>query len=161
MASLNKVYLMGNLCRDVEVRSVGSTSVAKIRLAVNESYTAKSGEKVEKTVYVDIDAWDKLGENCARMVGKGSSILVEGKLQLDEWEDRETGKKRSHLKVRADRVTFLTFKDGERGAGDGEPPASEENNSQGKSDISEIATDSFDQAPPVLTASSCRWSGDG
>jgi len=118
MASLNKVYLMGNLCRDVEVRSVGPTSVAKIRLAVNESYTAKSGEKVEKTVYVDIDAWDKLGENCARMVGKGSSVLVEGKLQLDEWEDKETGKKRTRLKVRADRVEFLSFKDGLKQGGD-------------------------------------------
>lgn len=115
MASFNKVVLVGNLCKDVEVRTVGSTSVAHLRLAINESFTSKSGEKVEKTVYVDVEAWDKLADNCAKMVGKGSSVLVEGRLQMDEWDDKETGKKRSKIKVRADRVVFLTFKDGARG----------------------------------------------
>lgn len=110
--SCNKVFLIGNLCADVEVRSVGSTTVGKIRLAVDESFTSKSGEKVEKTVYVDIDAWDKLANNCARMIGKGCSVMVEGKLQMDEWEDKATGQKRNKLKVRADRIEFLSFKDG-------------------------------------------------
>ena len=119
MASFNKVVLVGNLCKDVEIRTVGATSVAQIRLAINESFTSKSGEKVEKTVFVDVEAWDRLADNCANMVGKGSSVLVEGRLQMDEWDDKETGKKRTKIKVRADRVVFLTFKDSAKGGGDG------------------------------------------
>lgn len=113
--SCNKVFLIGNLCADVEVRSVGSTTVGKIRLAVDESFTSKSGEKVEKTVYVDVDAWERLANNCAKMIGKGCSVMVEGKLQMDEWEDKATGQKRNKLKVRADRIEFLSFKDGGKG----------------------------------------------
>ena len=120
MATFNKTVLIGNLCKDVEVRTVGATSVAHIRLAINESFTSKSGEKVERTVFVDVEAWEKLADNCAKMVGKGSSVLVEGRLQMDEWDDKETGKKRSKIKVRADRVVFLTFKDGVKSEGDGE-----------------------------------------
>ena len=120
MASFNKVVLVGNLCKDVEVRTVGATSVAQIRLAINEIFMSKSGEKVEKTVFIDIEAWDKLADNCAKMIGKGASVLVEGRLQMDEWNDRDTGKKRSKIKVRADRVVFLTFKDGVKSEGDGE-----------------------------------------
>ena len=119
MASLNKVFLMGNLCADVEIRQVGSGTVAQLRLAVNESFTSKTGEKVEKTVYVDVDAWDKLADNCAKMVGKGCSVMVEGKLQMDEWVDKTSGQKRNKLKVRADRVLFLSFKDGRKGDGEG------------------------------------------
>ena len=70
MATFNKVVLIGNLCKDVEVRTFGPTSVAQIRLAINESFTSKSGEKVEKTVFVDVEAWDKLADNCAKMAGK-------------------------------------------------------------------------------------------
>lgn len=119
MAAFNKVVLIGNLCKDVEVRTAGATSVAHIRLAINESFTSKSGEKVERTVFVDVEAWDKLANNCAKMAGKGSSVLVEGRLQMDEWDDKETGKKRSKVKVRADRVVFLTFKDGVKNEGAG------------------------------------------
>ena len=119
MASLNKVFLMGNLCADVEIRQVGSGTVAQLRLAVNESFTSKSGEKVEKTVYMDVDAWDKLADNCAKMVGKGCSVMVEGKLQMDEWVDKTSGQKRNKLKVRAERVLFLSFKDGRKDEGEG------------------------------------------
>ena len=96
--------------------------MGRIRLAVDESYISRSGEKVEKTVYIDVDAWDKLADNCAKMIGKGCSVMVEGRLQMDEWDDKETGKKRSKIKVRADRVIFLTFKDGVRVEGDGKRP---------------------------------------
>ncbi len=119
MASLNKVFLMGNLCADVEIRQVGSGTVAQLRMAVNESFTSKSGEKVEKTAFVDVDAWDKLADNCAKMVGKGCSVMVEGKLQMDEWVDKTSGQKRNKLKLRADRVLFLSFKDGRKGDGEG------------------------------------------
>ena len=110
MSSLNKVILIGNLCADVELRSAGTASVAQMRLAINESFTSKSGEKVEKVIFVDIEAWDKLADNCARYVGKGCSVLVEGRLQMDEWEDKDTKKKRTKIKVRADRVEYLTYK---------------------------------------------------
>ena len=117
--SYNKVFMMGNLCADVEVRQVGTATIGKIRLAVDETFTSKTGEKVEKTVFVDVDAWDKLADNCAKMVGKGCSVMVEGKLQMDEWVDKTSGQKRNKLKVRADRVLFLTFKDGRKGDGEG------------------------------------------
>ena len=146
MASFNKVVLVGNLCKDVEVRTVGSTSVAHLRLAINESFTSKSGEKVEKTIYVDVEAWDKLADNCAKMVGKGSSVLVEGRLQMDEWDDKETGKKRSKIKVRADRVVFLTFKDGAKGGGDGE--TENEGNGPGTKTPPTVRDTPFDEDPP-------------
>ena len=111
MTSLNKVFLIGNLCADVEMRSAGGTSVGKIRLAVDESYTSRTGEKREKTVYIAVEAWDRLADNCTKMIGQGCSVMVEGRLQMDEWADRETGKKRTKIKVRADRIEFLTFRD--------------------------------------------------
>lgn len=146
MASFNKVTLVGNLCRDVETRQAGGTTVGQLRMAINESFTSKSGEKVEKTVFVDVEAWDKLADNCARMVGKGSSVLVEGRLKMDEWEDKETGKKRSKIKVRADRVVFLTFKDGVKGEGDGEQAY--EGNAPGLKPPATVRDTSFDEDPP-------------
>lgn len=133
MASLNKVVLIGNLCMDVEIRNAGTASVAQMRLAINESFTSKSGEKVEKTIFVDVEAWDKLAANCARMVGKGCSVLVEGRLQMNEWEDKDTGKKRTKIKVRADRVEFLTYKND---AKDGiKPPPDDQDDSDLDKDI--------------------------
>ena len=82
-----------------------------MRVAVNESYKSKTGEKVERTVYVDVEAWEKQAENAARYLGKGSAVFVEGRLQMDEWEDKQSGQKRSKLKVRADNVQYLTFRD--------------------------------------------------
>ena len=146
MASLNKVFMMGNLCADVEVRSVGAATVGKMRLAVDESFTSKAGEKVEKTVYVDVDAWDKLADNCAKMIGKGCSVMVEGKLQMDEWVDKTSGQKRNKLKVRADRIEFLTFKDGAK-RGDHAVPTAEGEGMVSRSP--EMIQDSpFDEEPP-------------
>ena len=146
MASLNKVFLMGNLCADVEIRQVGSGTVAQLRMAVNESFTTKPGEKVEKTVYVDVDAWDKLASACERMLGKGCSVMVEGKLQMDEWVDKTSGQKRNKLKVRADRIEFLTFKDGAK-RGDHAVPTAEGEGMVSRSP--EMIQDSpFDEEPP-------------
>lgn len=146
MASLNKVFLIGNLCADVELRPAGGTSVGKIRLAVDESFTSRSGEKEEKKVYVDIDAWDRLADNCARMIGKGCSVMVEGRLQMDEWDDKETGKKRSKIKVRADRVVFLTFKDGARGEESG--GQADAGNVPGIKPLGAVRDTPFDEDPP-------------
>ncbi len=109
MASLNKVMLIGNLTQDPEVRRTPSgTAVSTLRMAVNESYQNKAGEKVERTVFLDVDVWDRQAENCQQYLSKGSPIFVEGRLQLDSWDDKETGQKRSRLKVRAERVQFLS-----------------------------------------------------
>ena len=146
MASLNKVFLIGNLCADVEVRPVGATTVGKIRLALDESYTSRSGEKVEKTVYVDVDAWDKLADSCAKMIGRGCSVMVEGRLQMDEWDDKETGKKRSKVKIRADRVVFLTFKGGARGEESG--GQADAGNVPGIKPPAAVRDTPFDEDPP-------------
>ena len=107
MPSFNKVIIAGHLCKDPELRDIGTTQVASMRIAMNESYTNKAGEKVEKAVFVDVDAWDKTASLCAQYLKRGSAALIEGRLQMDEWDDKETGQKRSRLKVRADRVQFL------------------------------------------------------
>jgi len=106
MANMNKVFLMGNLTRDPELRYLqNGTAVADFGLAMNETYT-KNGEKVEKTTFVDIEVWRKQAENCAEYLGKGSKALVEGALKLDQWET-EDGQKRSKLKVTGFNVQFL------------------------------------------------------
>lgn len=116
MASANIVVLCGNLTRDPEVRQIPSgMSVADLGLAVNENYKNKSGELVETTVWVDVVVWGKTAENCGQYLRKGSPVLVEGRLQLDQWE--KDGEKRSKLRVRADRVHFLGS--GRRGEGEG------------------------------------------
>jgi single-strand DNA-binding protein len=112
MPSYNKVIVVGHLCADVEIRQAGGTQVGSLRLAIDDSYKTKSGEKVDRTVFVDAEVWDKQAEQCQRFVGKGSAVLVEGKLQMDEWEDKASGQKRTKLKVRAERVQFLTYKNG-------------------------------------------------
>ncbi len=112
MASLNKVMLIGNLTRDPELRALPSgINVADLRLAVNETYTDKSGQKVEKACFIDVVLWDKQADLCKTYLSKGSPILVEGRLQMDEWTTKE-GEKRSKVRVRADRFQFLGAKRG-------------------------------------------------
>jgi single-strand DNA-binding protein len=118
MASFNKVMLIGNLTRDPEMKTLPSgMNVVDLRLAINENYTDKSGQKVEKACFVDVVVWDKQAEPCKNYLSKGSPIMVEGRLQMDEWTSKE-GEKRSKLRVRADRVQFLGTK---RPGGEGEP----------------------------------------
>jgi len=107
MAAVNFVLLGGRLTRDVRLRELPSgTKVADLGLAVNEEFTNKAGEKTERTTFVDVTAWDKQAETCGQYLAKGSPVLVEGRLQMDEWTSKE-GEKRSKIKVRADRVHFL------------------------------------------------------
>ena len=85
MTTLNKVFLAGNLTRDPEVRYTPSgTAVAKLGLAVSDSYTNKAGEKVESTCFVDVDVWSRQAETCGEYLTKGSPVLIEGRLQLDQ-----------------------------------------------------------------------------
>ena len=108
MASMNRVFLAGNLTRDPEVRHIPSgIAVADLGLAINESYKSKSGEMVENTIFVDVVVWGRQAETSGEYLSKGSPVLIEGRLQLDAWETKE-GDKRSKLRVRADRVQFLS-----------------------------------------------------
>ena len=108
MASLNKVFLMGNLTRDPELKHVGGgTPLCVFGLAVNRRYTTSQGEEREDTCFVDVEVWGRQAEACGNYLSKGAPALLEGRLQYDSWEDRETGRKRSKLLIRADRVQFL------------------------------------------------------
>jgi single-strand DNA-binding protein len=115
MANLNKVLLIGRLTRDPETRTTGTGStVVAFGLAVNRTYTRRdSGERVEETCFVDVEAWGRTGETIARWMRKGRQIFVEGRLKFDSWE--RDGQRRSKLTVVAETFQFL---DGQ-GAGEG------------------------------------------
>ena len=123
MAGLNRVVLMGNLTREPQIRQIQSgTSVADLALATSDVSRDKNGQPVERTCYVDIVTWGKQAEACAKHLSKGSSVVVEGRLQFDQWET-DNGQRRSKLLVRADRVQFLGRP---RSAGDQTQPQPEE-----------------------------------
>lgn len=108
MASFNKVILVGNLTRDPELRyTPKGMAVAKIGLAVNRVWTSESGEKKEEVTFVDVDVFGRTAENVAQYMRKGSPMLVEGRLRLDQWDDKQTGQKRSKLGVVGEVVQFL------------------------------------------------------
>jgi single-strand DNA-binding protein len=107
MASFNKVLLMGNLTREPEIRYTPSgAAVCEFGMAINRTYTSNN-EKKEEVCFVDINVWGKQAETCSRYLQKGSPLFVEGRLQLDQWNDKETGKSRSKLRVVAERTQFL------------------------------------------------------
>jgi single-strand DNA-binding protein len=108
MASLNKVFLMGNLTRDPELRyTPGGAAVTDLPIAVNRSWTGKDGERKEEVLFVDITVWDRQAETCCQYLKKGRSIHVEGSLKLESWDDKTSGEKRTKIKVVAERVQFL------------------------------------------------------
>ena len=124
MANLNRVFLMGNLTRDLEIKyGKNGQPVTNIRLAVNRTYTTQTGEKKEEVCYVTVVVWGKQAESCHMFLKKGSSIFVEGRLQYRTWE-AEGGEKKNVLEVVADRVQFLDKKKKEGEAG--HEPAEEE-----------------------------------
>ncbi len=119
MAALNKVMLIGNLTRDPEVRyTPKGSAVADLAIAVNRTYTVDGGERMEETTYVDVVVWAKLAELAGQYLSKGRRVFVEGRLQMDSWEDRQTGQKRTKLRVVAENIQFLDSK-GEREGGGG------------------------------------------
>ena len=112
MASLNRVFLMGNLTFDPELRRTpGGKAVSVLRLATSRTWTGNDGERREETLFIDVEVWDRQAENCCQYLRKGSSIHVEGSLKMDSWDDKNTGEKRSKIKVSAERVQFLDRRD--------------------------------------------------
>jgi single-strand DNA-binding protein len=121
MASFNKVILMGNLTRDPELRyTPKGTAIAKVGLAVNRVWTNEAGEKKEEVTFVDVDIFGRTAENVGQYMRKGRPMLVEGRLKLDQWDDKQTGQKKSKLGVVAENVQFLGSAPG---AGEGGAPA--------------------------------------
>jgi single-strand DNA-binding protein len=108
MPSLNKVLLMGNLTRDPELRvTPKGTPICQFSLAINRQFKMESGESREEVIYVDIEAWGKQGETIAKYCTKGRPLYVEGRLRLDQWEDKNTKEKRSRMKVVLEQFQFL------------------------------------------------------
>jgi single-strand DNA-binding protein len=142
MASFNKVILMGNLTRDPEIRQAGTgVKVADLGLAVTESWRDKSGQTKEVTCFVDVVVWDKLAELCGQYLTKGRPVLVEGRLQMDEWKNQQ-GEKRSKLRVRAETVKFLGTKPAGTAAQTGAPAQQAAAHTSGHDDLPEaIASD--------------------
>jgi len=108
MLTVNKVMVAGNLTRDPVIRRTqGGTTVGDLRLAVNERVTNGQGESREEVCFLDVEVWGKQAEACGEYLNKGAPAFVEGRLRTSQWQDRQTGEKRSRLRVRADRVQFL------------------------------------------------------
>ncbi len=107
MANFNKVFLMGNLTKDPELRyTPQGTAVLNLRLAVNRKFRNKDQELKEETCFITAVVWNKQAETCNQYLHKGSGIFVEGRLQSRSWEDA-SGQKRNVIEVRAERVQFL------------------------------------------------------
>lgn len=115
MASFNRVILLGNLTRDPQVRyTPGGTAVSEIGLAVNRTwFDQKTNSRREEVTFVDVTLWGRQAEVAGEYLSKGRQVLIEGRLQLDNWEDKESGQKRSKLRVVCENMTMV----GSRGDG--------------------------------------------
>ena len=122
-ASYNRVLLIGNLTRDPQLRYTNSgTAVAQLGVAVNRKFRNREDQWQEEVTFVDIECWGRTAENCNEYLSKGRSVFIEGRLKLDQWQDRQTGQNRQKLVVVADRVQFLGGGRGGGGGGGGGDP---------------------------------------
>lgn len=153
MANFNKVFLMGNLTRDPELRYTPSgTAVCGFGLAVNRTWKSKDGEKKEETCFVDCQAWARTAEVISEYCKKGRPLFVEGRLTFDSWEDR-SGQKRSKLRVTVDNFQFI----GGRGDGGGRGDRS----GQGDAQRPEPPGDDADPAGDADTTKDAGGPDDG
>ena len=149
MPSFNRVFMMGNLTRDPLLRHLSDhLAVAEFGLACTEYFGGRNGERKERTCFVDIVAWDRQAATCAEHLRKGMPVFVEGKLQLDEWTDKQSGEKRTKLRIRADRVHFIGAP---RPAAGGEARQSDEDDSP--------APEPAERQPPPPAATRGRAQG--
>jgi single-strand DNA-binding protein len=124
MANLNRTLSIGNLTRDPELRSTPKgTPVTEISLAINRYRVDDEGHKSEEVTYVDVTLWGRLAEIGAQYLKKGNSVFVEGRLQLDTWDDKQSGQKRSKLRVVAENLQLLTKREESQAASSGAPAA--------------------------------------
>ncbi|WP_153558962.1 single-stranded DNA-binding protein [Roseimaritima sediminicola] len=138
MASYNRVILVGNLTRDIELRHTpGGTAVTDAGLAVNDRRKSQSGEWVEEVTFVDVVMWGRTAEVASEYLGKGSPVLIEGRLKLDTWET--DGQKKSKLRVVCERMQMLGGRSDSGGGGGYNSGASNHSSSNSSNDY---------QAPP-------------
>lgn len=123
MANLNKVMLIGNLTADPEPRTTPrGTALTELRIAVNRVAPGPNeGERREETTFLDVTCWGRTGEIAAQYLSKGRPVFIEGRLQMDTWEDRQTGQKRSRIRIVAENLQLLS---GGRNEGGAPSPAS-------------------------------------
>jgi single-strand DNA-binding protein len=108
MSSYNRVTLVGNLTRQPELRKTkNGAAVTDLGIALNRVWTGENGQRQEETTFVDVTVWGRAAENAAQYLQKGRSVLVEGRLQMESWQDKQSGQERSKLRVVADTVQFL------------------------------------------------------
>ncbi len=121
--NFNRVLLMGNLTRDIELRHTSNnTAIAKIGLAINRRFSVGEGanrENREETTFVDCEAWGRTAEVMAQYLSKGRPVFIEGRLKLDQWQDKETGQNRSRMVVVVENFQFVDSKGGGGGGGGG------------------------------------------
>ena len=152
MANLNKVMLIGNLTRDPEIKyTPKGSAIADLGLAINRYWTTDSGEKKEETTFVDVTLWGRQAEIAKEYLTKGKPVYIEGRLQLDTWDDKQTGQKRSKLKVTGDTLQLLGSR-GEGGGGGGGSYGGGGPQSQG-------GGDEYDQRPQRAQPSQQRSGG--
>jgi single-strand DNA-binding protein len=119
MASFNKVVLLGNLTRDPELKyTPKGTAVAALGLAVNRVYSNDQGEKQEETTFIDVELWGRTAEIANEYLRKGRPVLIEGRLKLDTWDDKQSGQKRSKLKVVGETMQLLGSREGGSSGGE-------------------------------------------
>lgn len=152
MASVNKVILMGNLTRDPELRyTPKGTAVADLGIAVNRRVSDGNGNWSDETTFVDVTVWGSTAENVQKYLSKGRGVFVEGRLQLDTWEDKQSGQKRSKLKVVGENVQFLPDGKGGSGGGGGSsrPSGSSESSPTPKGGSAAPPSDMDDEADDI------------
>ena len=141
----NKVTLMGNLTRDVEMRTTPSgQSVANFSLAVSRSWKGQDGQTQEQTSFINCVAWGKAGEIIAQYVKKGDALLVSGRLDQRSWDDKESGQKRSTVEVNVEDFNFIG---GNRGGDNASAPASSPSSSKSK----DVVIEDIDDKPIDLS----------
>ena len=153
MAGYNRVFLIGNLTRDPELRyTPQGTPVADLPLAVNTVRGGRGTEKKEEVLFIDCTVWDRQAETCCECLKKGRPVLVEGRLVDDSWQDKETGAKRHRTKVMVASVQFLSAGRGSEDGGAPSSPASGQGTAAPSrrklAGDSPPVDDDFDSSPP-------------
>lgn len=158
MASYNRVILMGNMTRDVELKyTAGGTAVTDIGLAVNDRRKNAQGEWVDETTFVDVTLWGRTAELASEYLSKGSPLFVEGRLKLDTWE--ADGQKRSKLRVVCDRMQFVGGREGGGGGGRSSNHAGG-SHAGGGHEMGSRSDDEF-RAPPPAARREAQPTGSG
>lgn len=148
-SSFNRVILLGNLTRDPEVRyTPKGSAVCDLGLAVNRQYSTEGGEKREEVTFVDVVLWARLAEIAGEYLKKGRPVLIEGRLQLDSWDDKQSGQKRTKLRVVGETMQLI----GGRPSGGGGEPDEGAGSSGGSGYSSGRSASNRPSAPPPKAA---------